>query len=223
MAGSAEPLIPSGRAPDPRKVRTIARLRCAAMELLGAEGRTGVTVSELVKHARVSRAAFYLHYDDVESVLDDALGAELRDISKAAEGAHSPGFAMDPAAPAQNILAFFRHVDRHIRLYRWVFSENGSARIQANLLKGFIEIAAEGAEHYPKRRGASDLRVARTAAFFGGAIFGVLHEWLHSANPGDPDDVAGWLWRRFVDFDRIANAEVPEPARTGADASVRLR
>lgn len=208
MNGSvALPASPS-RAPDPRKVRTLGRLHSAVMELLGSEGRTGLTVSELVKHARVSRAAFYLHYDDVESVLNDALEAELRGISKAAEGAHSVGFTMDPAAPAQNILAFFRHVDRHVLLYRWVFSENGSARIQANLLKGFTEIAAEGAEHYPKRGSAAEVRVARTAAFFGGAIFGVLHEWLHAENPGDPDDVAGWLWRRFVDFDRIANAEI---------------
>lgn len=196
------------RAPDPRKVRTIARLRSAVMELLGPAGRTELSVSELAKHAGVSRAAFYLHFDDVESVLNDALEAELRGISKVAAGAHSAGFVMDPAAPAQNIVAFFRHVDQHVELYRWVFSPNGSARIQANLLKGFIEIAAEGAEHYPKRSSASAVRVARTAAFFGGAIFGVLHEWLHSPNPGDPDDVAAWLWRRFVDFDRIANAEI---------------
>lgn len=193
---------------DPRKARTIAQLRAAVMELMAAPGRVDLPVSELVKHAGVSRATFYLHYSDVESVLNDALEAELMAISRQAEGFQTEGNQLNSAAPAQLIMEFFRHVDRNLRIYRWVFSADGSALIQANLLKGFIDIAAEGAQQYPKRHSEEAMRVSRTAAFFGGAIFGVLFEWLNSSEPGEPEDVAAWLWRRFVDFDRIATADI---------------
>lgn len=46
-----------------------ARLMTAMTELLADRGYEGITIGELVKHARVSRAAFYEHFADKEACL----------------------------------------------------------------------------------------------------------------------------------------------------------
>ena len=63
----------SGRKTDRRTLYTQNVIKDSLLELLEKDSFEKITVTALCKQAEITRATFYLHYDDLTSVLDAAL------------------------------------------------------------------------------------------------------------------------------------------------------
>lgn len=70
---------------DRRTLYTKMVIKDALLELLATNGFEKITVTAACKQAEVSRATFYLHFDDLTAVLDECLADALR-IADAAGG-----------------------------------------------------------------------------------------------------------------------------------------
>ena len=70
---------------DRRTLYTKMVIKDALLELLATNGFEKITVTAACKQAEVSRATFYLHFDDLTAVLDECLADALK-IADAAGG-----------------------------------------------------------------------------------------------------------------------------------------
>lgn len=61
----------TGRKMDRRTRYTRQIIRDTLLELMGEKGFSHVTVTEVCKRAELNRGTFYLHYLDLNDVLDD--------------------------------------------------------------------------------------------------------------------------------------------------------
>ena len=61
--------------------REIMQRREAMLELLNAKPYSKISVTELCRLAEINRGTFYLHYYDVDDVLDDILNLSFSDVS----------------------------------------------------------------------------------------------------------------------------------------------
>lgn len=56
------------------------RIRDALADLLQTKSLTDISVSELSRKAKVSRATFYVHYDNVGDVFDELVGEVMDNV-----------------------------------------------------------------------------------------------------------------------------------------------
>lgn len=66
------------RKTDRRTIMTKAFIKDALLELLNNTAYEKITVSQICKTAEITRATFYLHYQNLDEVLDEALDDALR-------------------------------------------------------------------------------------------------------------------------------------------------
>lgn len=84
----------------------------AAAAILADEGLPGLDVSTLMRHAGISRTAFYRAFDDIYAV-DAAVLDPIADELTQASGDWYRGQVGTPEVIHSNLLSFARAVDRH--------------------------------------------------------------------------------------------------------------
>ena len=68
---------------DLRQKKTLAAIRTAFLELLGKKPLEKITVKELAEKAQISKATFYLHYQDIYDLAGAfAGGGDRGDLSE---------------------------------------------------------------------------------------------------------------------------------------------
>jgi len=66
---------------DRRTKYTRKAIRDALMELLNTKPYSKISVTEICRLAEINRGTFYIHYYDVDDVLDDILNLSFSDVS----------------------------------------------------------------------------------------------------------------------------------------------
>jgi AcrR family transcriptional regulator len=164
---------------DKRILRTRQALKNALLELMVEIGYEKTTVQRILERAGVGRATFYVHYRSKEDLLRrslDGLGKELTEECKPARlgrvqegnrGSVLLGFT----------LAFFRHVDRHRRLYRAIVGhesglivERQMRRLLAGLVKPDVVLK--------DRRRRNSVEAEMAVQYVVGALMSVVIWWL---------------------------------------------
>lgn len=84
------------RKTDARSIRTKAAIRAALEKMIVKGRREDITVTALAARAGIHRKTFYLHYDSIETLLDDFAMSVIEDIIEAyREGAGDGPIAGD--------------------------------------------------------------------------------------------------------------------------------
>jgi AcrR family transcriptional regulator len=157
---------------DPRAERVRARLREAAFDLAHERQVDGLTVSEIVARARVSRQVFYQHFDD----RDDAVASAFI----AAFAAAAADISGDPRA---RVVRLFDFAEEHRAMYRNIVPSAVTQRVvtafRAELLPACEEIAAAG---MPVVTTITSVTPDSVSRFLVGGFMEVLRSWME-----DPD------------------------------------
>lgn len=186
---------------DPRVERTRTKLRAALLKECESHDLGDLSAAAVVRAAGVSRAAFYLHYANVEALAVDACAEIVRD---AVEALHAWRGIPSPDDPPEALAAFFVAADRHGRLYRSLLRAGGGGPLGELLHRELRERSRR--ERELARAANVDLIASATAASF----TGLLGDWLHGLVPGTPEAVAGQVWRLLL---ALHTAPVPPDHR----------
>jgi AcrR family transcriptional regulator len=184
---------PPVRAEDPRARRTRSRLQEALLAECADRPLEEVSVSAVVRRARVGRATFYLHYDDLRALAVDACSEVVRD---AVEAAHSYEGLPDPDVAPPALAAFFVSVAAHAGLYRALLHPGGSGPLGELLHR---ELSAR-AQSERLRAGVPYSPLAGSAV---ASVFtGLFADWLHGLVEVDPDAFCAEVWRLMISIHR---------------------
>lgn len=123
-----------------------------------------LSVSELLRRARVGRTTFYAHFRDKE---------ELLEISVRRMGEHMAKAAIAEAGPWGFLLPFLRHVDSHRRIYSGFVGSESAPVLERHLQRLFARLLADDLV----RRGCPLPGALHEAAMVG-ALWSLLVAWI---------------------------------------------
>ncbi|GAB3658333.1 hypothetical protein GCM10027589_18890 [Actinocorallia lasiicapitis] len=178
---------------DPRIARTRARLQAALREACALAPLSEVSVSDVVRRAKVARTTFYLHYDDLNALAVDAC-AEI--VRTAVDTLHArPDL---PRTPPPEIAALFEAIRFNRRLYSSLIGPGGSGPLGELL---HCELACRSRTDRELRLGPSPLHAVASSAA-AGSFTGILGDWLHDRLPATPDEMSTHTWRILTALQR---------------------
>lgn len=175
-----------------RKNETHARLIQAAVDLIIAKGYQEVTIQDITDLADYSRATFYLHFDDIESLIWEYFNDVWQD--HAALSAKLEGEAAGDSPPLYfEILADFLLAQENRAFYRVIFSGSSPATVYDETKHNLVTDMEERIRRYPDLapRGVPPHLAAH---YLFGATTQSIVWWLEEDNSFSPQEMAQMLY-----------------------------
>ncbi|MGH8878294.1 MAG: TetR/AcrR family transcriptional regulator [Stackebrandtia sp.] len=177
---------------DPRVARTRSSLQHALMELAREHQLDDITVADITNRAEVNRSSFYLHYNDKETLLADALESAVDEMSKRLETSTIHSGEVHP-----ELHYYLTHIAENVALYRRVLGDHGSAVVAARL-RTRIELIVRDSIDTTEKSAFAGLPLDVVAAGIAGSALGVITAWL-AREPLPPiEEAATWVWRVLI-------------------------
>ena len=188
-----EPGLPRGRnglPPETVRAAQLERLLRSVIAAVAASGFSDVTVADIVRGARVSRAAFYAHFADKEDCFLAATreGGRLMTDRVAAAGRHQPAQPSAEAALRASIAAFLGFLAAEPAFARAFYVDMpaaGARAVQRLEVAGhsFARMTRKWHEH--ARRGNPSWPAVPYEAYL--ALAGATAELVRAEVRADPD------------------------------------
>src|SRR5690349_17714507 len=105
--------VSSDKRPDPRAENTRRQLTAAMLDLASQRDLNVITVSDIAQRAGVNRATVYLHCDDRDSLLVDALESWVSKIAVLAAQCCPSRPGTTPVTPPEELVSLFREFEQH--------------------------------------------------------------------------------------------------------------
>lgn len=157
-----------------RKKNTIERLEKAFIELIQTRELNEITVTDLVKRAKVNRSTFYVNYIDIYDLADKIREKMFRDIlelysEEAIKKEHS-----------YNYLKLFKHIKDNQIYYRTLFKLNFD-------FSNYYDSALE--ESYALKYLGTAKYIEYHKEFFKAGMNAILKKWLDGGCVESPEDI----------------------------------
>lgn len=190
-------VIRQDRTVDPRIARTRRALQSALVDLARERPLESITVADITARAGVNRSSFYQHYADKDTLLADALDAELEGATTRATAAGLPDPTDLPTGPPAALVVYLHHVDANADLYRRALGEHGSAAVIARVRDSIEAVIREVIAASPPQV-LTGIPIDVVAAGITGTALGVVRAWLALDPRPDVDTAAEWVWRMLL-------------------------
>lgn len=163
---------------DRRVRRTRQLLANALFTLMKEKSYNDITVKELCEAADINRGTFYLHYKDIDDMVEQ-IEQEILAQFEALICAHAPASPDD--APDRLFLDMFRFAEENRDLYAALLGKNGDL----SFLRKIKEMSRRRLmELYADRLPEKDLvRFDYFYSFISSGCIGLIEHWLFSPNP----------------------------------------
>lgn len=161
---------------DPRAKRTRKMIIDAFAKLLQNKNAESITVKELVTEAGLSRATFYLHFEDMPSFLQELTNDTIDDLINYAISGNND--AMESAPTPIFYKRFFDYILDNQLLFKGMLSVHGYPLFRQK----FIQYGVDGylAQLAPHRASfEKDVSLEMLAHYIGSAHTGIVEYWLN--------------------------------------------
>jgi len=183
---------------DPRIARTRRRLREAMLALIEERDMPSINVQDITQRAQVNRTTFYLHYGNVEDLLDDALDELIAELKAQTREFDMTKIDITQPGTPPNLPTWYTFLSERLPLFRKLFTAPigvaFTTKLQAVQEAEFMEaweshrlVAAEGTPPL-------DLRARYAAA----ALLGVVSKWVTDEEPAQARCYDIWTWELLL-------------------------
>jgi len=196
---------------DRRVRRTRRRLRDALIKLILANGYDNITIQEITDAADLSRATFYLHYNDKDELLASSLEAMFDELMASVKDLmlRRKLEPLDGDAPS---LPAFKHVAEYADLYKSLLGEKGVSSVINRILNYISRIAEQQYRLLVTEEEEADLAVPIDVAarHMAGAMFSMVSWWLETGMEYTAEEMAAHFHRLTVPSIYAAIGRVPQ-------------
>ncbi|WP_088014439.1 TetR/AcrR family transcriptional regulator [Gottfriedia acidiceleris] len=183
---------------DPRIIRTRQLIKDAFIDLLQEMDINKITVNSIAERATVNRVTFYLHYRDIQDMMENMaleMGEKLGQIMKDSKTYHSI-----EETDSVKLLNLLEHIAENAKFYKVVLASTKTPIFTEQLLKIITETIT-------KRREVDSLHIKTDIQkdiiiwYGSSALIGTIVSWLRNDMPYTPQYLAKQLSLLF----RIGN------------------
>lgn len=179
------------RKPDRRIRRTRRQLHSALHRLIKTHPYHTITVSHIVEEADISRATFYLHYDDKDQLLIGSLESLSQKLIDSLQSEDLPDTSLENLA---NLI--FAHVAQQRPLYQALQTSYTAAFVLQHQIAPLLDIVKNRLTSIAPQAATDPLWLDRVAHQLIGMLYGQILWWLKQDPPPDVDEMA----RQFDDL-----------------------
>lgn len=157
---------------DPRIERTLEKLRVGLLSLVANEDLADISISKLAKASCIDRKTFYLHYKDVNEVMNDLCDETVKEVTSR--------FTGDLKSDIEAFYEFLENAPENLRL---LISGEKSQDFRSRFLHGVF--TSEAFSHYYEGEDKSLIE---------GYLYSILYiyeEYKRSNRPLDIPELAG--------------------------------
>ena len=177
---------------DRRVRRTRRRLRDALIELILEKGYDNITIQEITDRADLSRATFYLHYENGK---DELLANSLEEMfDELVESMQDLVYEQSLDAKETDVpsLLAFRHVAEYHQLYRSLLGDKGVTSVIYRTLNYIARISQRQLEGLKEQRDITEtpVPIEVAARHTAGSLFAMVSWWLENDMPYPPEEMA---------------------------------
>lgn len=170
---------------DPRVLRTRQLLKNALIELMQEMDVDKITVNRIAERATINRVTFYLHYKDIQDMLEkmaDEMAQDVERVMTRTIEQHHTG------ANEMMLLGLLEHIAENANFYKVVLGAGRAPIFHERLLSVFVRKIKNGIENLPVQNAQIQPDVA---VWFGSAaLIGTIAGWLRNDMPYSPTFMA---------------------------------
>lgn len=170
---------------DPRVLRTRQLLKSALVELLEEMEPDKITVNRIATRATINRVTFYLHYRDIQDMMDKMAEEMVVEI----EAAMTRKVAEKKTGSDDVILlGLLEHIAANARFYKVIIGSRGVPIFHERLRDIFVKKINDGVtKHILAEKGIQQ----DVAVWFGSAaMLGTIASWVRNDMPYSPQFLA---------------------------------
>lgn len=175
---------------DRRQRRTKIRIREAFIDLISEIGLKKITVSELSNRADINRGTFYLHYQDIEDLLDSLQKELIKDLRQVTSQLDPNEIMEDQEKLYPLLVHIIESFAAHADLIIVLMGPKGDPsflitweQIVANLvLRKFDEV--------PEEKQIAPIAPNYLATIISSIYTGVVLEWIDKGMKETPEEIA---------------------------------
>lgn len=160
------------RTPDRRIVRTRRNIQNALAQLMQTKSVEDITVKELVTAADINRSTFYLHYQNIEDLLEhteDDIHAQLKAAVSSSWEDNNP-FSL---ACCEN---YFSFVCKYSSIIQALIGTHGDFKFVTEIVEGCIDYLVK---NIAEREEVTLKKEARLVFYYGlMGLLGITRNWL---------------------------------------------
>ncbi|WP_318509181.1 TetR/AcrR family transcriptional regulator [Bacillus sp. T3] len=170
---------------DPRIIRTKRMFTEALISLIQENGdKSKLTVQDIANRAELNRATFYLHYQDIDDLMEQMIEENLEELNKTMKTLSEENQLKTKSSASQNRLdLFLDQLYQKAGLYK-VMMENKDFRNR--VFKLLLEIIEFWDEHRKEQGRSFNVPNEILAS----STLGILSWWLEEGTPYSPSYLA---------------------------------
>lgn len=166
-------------------IRSKERIKEAFFEMLQKKPVEKITVTDIIRSARINRGTFYAHYADIHQLIDSIENFYLQKFDSMLEQIQS---LEDLQAPLKFLLMISDFLQENEELYRKLAWTEKTASLINKMQNHFIEYVEQMPKLPEKLRDSLPFR-ARMYLFAGG-ISGIYTAWMRGELEADLHEIA---------------------------------
>lgn len=184
---------------DRRVRRTRRRLREALVTLVLEKGYDNITIQEITERADMSRATFYLHFNNKDELLASSLEAMFDELVDSVRDTIFTGMR-DPDDPSPPSLPAFRHVADYSNLYRALLGNHGVTSVISRTIHYLGRLTVKQCQLFLEAHDVEEplIPVEINAQYLAGSLFALLVWWVENDLPHSPEEMAQMYHRMTV-------------------------
>src|SRR4051812_47385954 len=180
---------------DPRVIRTRQLIKDALIDLLQEVEINKITVNRIAERATINRVTFYLHYHDIQDMLEKMAQEMAEDIECIMR---SPTTNMNTSEEIDSLklINLLEHIAENAKFYKVVLGSTRTPIFTERLLRILTKTITERAEIDSL---VANTDIPRDIAIWHGssALIGTIVAWLRKDMPYTPQFLAKQLYRLF--------------------------
>lgn len=188
---------------DRRILRTRQMLRDALIDLIEERGLEGLTVRDLTQRAGLNRGTFYLHYRDIQDLLEQSKEEVLKGLTESViraseRNCSGPGAGKPTEITQPSAVGAFEYFARHSRFFAVMMGPNGDPCFFLDWKRAMMEDMRKKSMKY--QPDDSQLSIPRDylVAYIVSAHLGVIQHWLESGMKLTPEEMAALMTKLNV-------------------------
>jgi AcrR family transcriptional regulator len=178
---------------DPRILRTRQLIKEALIDLLQEMELNKITVNRIAERATINRVTFYLHYRDIQDMLEkmaQEMAEDIEDIMRSSTNKESTG-----ETDSLMLESLLEHIAENAKFYKVVLGTRRTPIFTERLLKILTEAITKRTEN--SFRASADIQRDVAIWYGSSALIGTIVSWLRNDIPYTPQYLAKQLSMLF--------------------------
>lgn len=174
---------------DPRIIRTRRMLRDAFVELLEEMDVEKISVNKLAERATINRVTFYLHYRDIQDMMEKMADDMIEELTAIVQPDESNSLQDQYESLTLRLL---EHIALHHKFYKVILATNRTTVFTERMLRLLTTMVTANVERADRESALSEAGIQKDVAIWYGsaALIGTIIAWLREDMPYTPSFLA---------------------------------